>query len=1056
MAKITNLDQLIAANVDGSETLPVVKGAKSWRVRLSDLFSPLTAMINAMAPAAAQGAMAASSLAAWVDSGAAVTTGYSINADGQAVAVAGYQYLDYVPTGADTAFAATGTENGNGTQLALYLSASGAVLGRQFVGTGASVAYVDQPLTLPAGTAKIRLCGVTAGGATLSLKVNRVTTGIASAVAANTGAIAANAVTAALGKAAASSLGAWADCGVAPVAGSYVSATGALVANAAYQYLDYTLTGAEVALRATGTENGAATQLALYLSASGAVLGREFVGTGSAVAYANQALTVPSGTAKVRLSGATSSGAALALQIKTVVTDLAGTVAANSAGLVSQSALAATLASSLASWADSGVAVVTGSYISASGAAVAAAGFQYLDYVVTAADTGFKANATVTGTATQLAVYLNASGAVIGLQGAGTASATVYADQALALPAGTAKIRLCGSTSGGAALSLSVNRVASSMAAQVAANATGVANAIAAAAAGQSAADSLSAWADSGGAVVNGYFIDSAGAAQASSFYKYLDYTVTGSEIGFRATGTENGNATQLALYLSAGGAVLGREFVGTGTNVAYANQTLTVPSGTAKIRLCSITSGNPALALQVKTMATGIPAALAAAQAASASGQQAASALSVWQTAAVAPTTGYYINNLGVATALSGYQYLDYTLAGGELAFRASGSESGNATQLALYLNASGTVLGREFVGSGSTVAYVNQVLTLPAGTAKIRLCGITSGGATLSLQIQTMLSNAGQRILDLAANGSGARNITVVGDSTSAQLAPYLAALYPGRTTYAQGLGGQTTQQVAARLGAAQVTLAAFTLPTSGSVAVVPSVDLLSIANRTVAVSCRVMVLGIPCNLVCAASTGAYTLTPTAYPASALTIPAGTPITVISGVSQSTDPSAAPSLDTMLAGNVVLRTSRNDTTLLTSGAGMTSVLGWMGSIAAQVAARGGRLLLCTCINGNYDMPSASGLAGANSASDAVADARLAAIASLNAQMLANWPDKVIDVLGNHILRGGGAARTVNGNTYTVLDQPTMRSDGLHETDATGLPLTAAFVQAYINGRGW
>lgn len=47
MVKITNLDLLADDAIDGTETLPVVKGGKSWRARLAALAAPMVAAATA-------------------------------------------------------------------------------------------------------------------------------------------------------------------------------------------------------------------------------------------------------------------------------------------------------------------------------------------------------------------------------------------------------------------------------------------------------------------------------------------------------------------------------------------------------------------------------------------------------------------------------------------------------------------------------------------------------------------------------------------------------------------------------------------------------------------------------------------------------------------------------------------------------------------------------------------------------------------------------------------------------------------------------------------------
>lgn len=919
MAKITNLDQLIAANVDGSETLPVVKGAKSWRVRLSDLFSPLTAMINALAPSAAQGAQAAASLTAWVDSGMATVNGYYINNSGAAVAVTGYTYLDYTIAASDIAFRATGTVSGNAgvVALAAYINSSGSIISRELVGDGSgNQPYSNRDLTIPAGTAKIRLCGITS--ATLALTVRRVVSGIADQVAANQSAIAAQAsaaATAALKLASISNaLISWQRPAYTVEAGYYYDRlTGVRKAGGTWSNIVVPLTGTESAVRVTATVTGGGTALACYFDAGGVFISSELAGPSTGdQPYTNQLLTLPANARSVAITGRTIYALSLdVLQVRAVSADL------------------------------------------------------------------------------------DTLGATVGNLSASVATASSQTALAYGL---------------------------------------------------------LTYWRRPSYTVEAGYYYErQTGTRKAGSSWSNIVVALTGTEAGVRATASVAGDATALAVYFDASGALISSQFAGPSTgNTPYANQLLTVPANARSV----VVTGLSSQALSVDILMTRD---LAATDTKAQAGQSALASLTTWWASGSVVVDGYYINSAGAAVALSGYRYLDYALDGSETGFRATGTTQGNAAALANYLDANGTIISRQFVGTGSNLLYTDQDLTVPTGTAKIRLCGISS--KDLSLSVKKVFPNAAQAILALQAGAGTTLPITTVGDSMAAMLAPVVAGLYPTRTTYAQGLGGQVTAQGAARLGAKQVTLnvSGGQLPASGAVTVTPSIDLLYLYSRPNAVSCRVMVMGVLCNLVCAASTGAYTLQPVTPLGTALTLPNGaaTPMQVVSGMVQTTDPSTAPALDTMLKGVVICRLSRNDTAAMTTQAGRDSVMADLAAIVAQVGSYGGKLIMLTGTNGNYDLPTgmATGAAVADAATSA---ARLSGIAALNAAMLAAWPDKVVDPLGNHILLGGATSRTVNGQTFMVLDQPTLNTDGMHESTATGQPRTGALVKAYINGRSW
>lgn len=676
-------------------------------------------------------------------------------------------------------------------------------------------------------------------------------------------------------------------------------------------------------------------------------------------------------------------------------------------------------------------------YNPVTGAGSANANYKALTMTLTGTELDVRASARVSGTGNALACYYDASNVFISSQFVGNnTSPIVYSAQALTPPANARKVIICGLISNG---TINIDVLTPRPLATTQTNAGF----------GMAAATGLASWTDSGATIVPGAFISNFGVATSVGGYQYLDYTITANDIAFRATGTENGTGTQLACYVDQNGELTGTQFTGTGSNVAYTNQVLTIPAGTAKIRVCGISSAS--LSLSVLKIPATAGADITTAKADGARGQAAATSLDAWVSSGATVVPGFYINAAGAPVALGGYQYLEYTLDGTESGFEATGITQGGATQLANYINASGNSIGTQFTGTGSVVYFTDQILTVPTGTVKIRLCGTQSG--PLALQVKKVLPNAGA----LIQSGSGNTNVSVFGDSMAQMLAPVLGGLYPDRLTYNMGLGGQVTQQVAARMGAIPVTTSAqITLPTSGSVSVTPSIDLLFIFGRTSAYSCRVLVLGVECNLVCAASTGAYTLQPVVAPASPLVIPAGTNITVITGSVPTTDPSAAPLLKSLLSGTVIVRTSRNDTGTITTAGGRTTILGYLQAIYTQVEAYKGNLMIMTGTNGTYDMPISSGLPGAAVADAASSDLRLSSIATFNAQINAAFPDCAIDPQANHVMRGGSTNRTPVSTTYAVLNSTVLQSDGLHENSSVGQPQTAAFVKAIMTARGY
>jgi len=220
--------------------------------------------------------------------------------------------------------------------------------------------------------------------------------------------------------------------------------------------------------------------------------------------------------------------------------------------------------------------VVEGQFIDRNtGLPVVFSGFRYVRYELTGDEESLFASALVGGTAVALAVYYAANGTtVLGNQFLGTTTNVLYTDQLLTLPAGTAFVAVSGRNS--SPVVIKYNRIRANIATDLDANIADTSR----------VKESLTGWQTPTFTSNPGFYIDRfTGAQVALSSFQNIVYTLTGTELGFRATALVSGSATALAVYYSASGTVLGTEFTGPSSgNVQYTAQTLTVPTGTASI----------------------------------------------------------------------------------------------------------------------------------------------------------------------------------------------------------------------------------------------------------------------------------------------------------------------------------------------------------------------------------------------------------------------------------------------------------------------------------------
>ncbi|MGQ4171244.1 SGNH/GDSL hydrolase family protein [Escherichia coli] len=188
---------------------------------------------------------------------------------------------------------------------------------------------------------------------------------------------------------------------------------------------------------------------------------------------------------------------------------------------------------------------------------------------------GWLVTALVTGSATALAVYMNAAGTVLGVEGRGTTTPQQYTNYRLNVPSGTTQIGITGRNSA----PMSVKKLAVVETATVLASIDSLDSRV------QKIEDSLVYdFVQQDVPITSGAYINrSTGAVVTNSAFdcSIFDYT-TGDR--WKVTARVNGTSVSLAVYFNSVGTVIGTEGDGTSASVDYIDYELTPPTGTARI----------------------------------------------------------------------------------------------------------------------------------------------------------------------------------------------------------------------------------------------------------------------------------------------------------------------------------------------------------------------------------------------------------------------------------------------------------------------------------------
>ena len=745
---------------------------------------------------------------------------------------------------------------------------------------------------------------------------------------------------------------------------------------------------------------------------------------------------------------------------------------------------------------------VADAYIAkATGQPVAQANYQYVDYDRVGDESGLRFSAAVVGTLISGAVYLDASGQHIA--GAneidGTASVVVYTDQQLNPPANWAKLRVTGRSDVGGGVLIHARRPSSDMAERV----TGAAVALA-----ETQADldvvkgavsdttaSLSApgdWVTPAQTPVSGSYINrTTGAPTALANYQYVKIALTGHETGVRATALLLGTVAALAVYYDASNAFISAEVLGTESAVQYTDYVLTPPATARYVAITGREGNTVAVQTRGSVVAANVAGRVSAAEQSitelenSVGGFEGTidgvvSSLSrpgEWTSPAQAAVANTYINKAnGAPVAQANYQYVKVPLTGSEAGVRATAYVLGTVIALATYYDASNAFISTEVLGTGTGVQYTNHVLSPPPNARFVAICGRSDAGRVV--QVQTRVTEVAPSVAaDLqalqeefasASSGLGTTDLCMFGDSQTEASSGYgddLAALYPDRVAYNQGIGGQTLPMIAARMGATPVTLtAAVTIPTSGSVTIahtILSIDLLRRVSGTAVI--RALIAGVECALAFDSTlfsgAGGYTLTPLDYPPAAVVAASGTRVEVLTGFVFGTDPANCPPIAAVLGGVVCIRAGRNS--INGAGIDLAPLYRLLDAMVAQARRYTDKIILIGQMLGYVDLPTSLTGEGGVRATHELSYAIINNCVQINAYQRRTYAGWFFDAHQYHLDNNGGQARTIAPNgvnkTYNILTigavSPKL-SDGLHENTAVGQPETAAGVKAMIEAR--
>jgi len=327
-----------------------------------------------------------------------------------------------------------------------------------------------------------------------------------------------------------------------------------------------------------------------------------------------------------------------------------------------------------------------------------------------------------------------------------------------------------------------------------------------------------------------------------------------------------------------------------------------------------------------------------------------------------------------------------------------------------------------------------------------KLTVDTLTVGGATVNGTVNSVHQS------DFVIYGD---SLSIPGGSSGFSQA--FAALYPSRTTYIQGVSGQQSWDIAARVGMGiTCSVAGGVIPTSGSVTLsgwsgpTTVYGVLGSANAGI-YAANARLYGVA-GVLSVDATNTHTFTPTSYPASARPVPAACPLQITGQtVYGTTDTSSSLTLDVQNSAIAILWLGRND--FRYAGYSQAATLANIAAAYAQLKNVYGRVLVLGTINGEYDLTSARSPTVGASPSDAESQRRLDANAALRVALAQTYGDNYLGMQEALEVAGYAGSWTISGTTYQILNN-TLLPDGIHPTGNQSI--IAGIVQSRITAKGW
>lgn len=327
-----------------------------------------------------------------------------------------------------------------------------------------------------------------------------------------------------------------------------------------------------------------------------------------------------------------------------------------------------------------------------------------------------------------------------------------------------------------------------------------------------------------------------------------------------------------------------------------------------------------------------------------------------------------------------------------------------------------------------------------------KLTVDTLTVGGATVNSTVNSVHQS------DFVIYGD---SLSIPGGSSGFSQA--FAALYPTRTTYIQGVSGQQSWDIAARVGmGVTCSVAGGVIPTSGSVTLsgwsgpTTVYGVLGSANAGI-YAANARLYGVA-GVLSVDATNTHTFTPSSYPAATRPVPTACPLQITGQtVYGTTDTSSSLTLDEQNSAIAILWLGRND--FRYAGYSQAATLENIAAAYAQLKNVHRHVLVLGTINGEYDLTAARSPTVGGSPSDAETQRRLDANAALRVALAQTYGDNYLGMQEALEVAGYAGSWTISGTTYQILNN-TLLPDGAHPTGNQSI--IAGIVQSRITAKGW